>query len=321
MSSEFVKESSFIVEPQRNRSLKKSLKKEVRDQNVSPNINLSDAGIVDPKNFTVTKKSFKKPLKKPIVETEKIEPSVSISPEKIDVNKVSLNLKEDPINKISERKNISEESSENVRDNIKTEPIIKKQNKSIDKKTGSKESGVSRDVRERAIEKGLIDRNEHTEHSKYNASTLKEQAKEMANLVESTDIQSIIDVGTGKKQLSELQTNSKIKPATILSYLEDYATKTRNGKLANELVNSPLASEISEMGSGLSLTRIRDKSSASEIIREVNKTRNKQNEKSSLGKSEKVRKDQIKEKLKEKLDSAKKVDGTTWEKFIKEIRC
>ena len=134
----------------------------------------------------------------------------------------------------------------------------------------------------------------------YDASTIKAQSE----LGSKYNIEEHTKFATGEKALPE-----GMKPATPLSILEDYAIKNADGLLMEKLARSPLASQISEAGSELSLSRIRGEASPVRAIKELKEIRQKKAE------------SRIKDITQEKAKIVKEVKVKTWQEFIRRLEC
>lgn len=174
----------------------------------------------------------------------------------------------------------------------------------------TKPSGVAKSIEAKAIEKGMIEKG-YNELAGYEASTLKAQAEMGAKY----SIDEIIKFVKGEEPLPK-----GMKPATPLSIVEDYAMKNNDGALMLELANSPLATQISEAASELSLTKIREKDSPVAQIKDVVKTRERAVEKKLGGKTTKKAKAEMKTSLKEKIKKTKP-NSYDWNNFVNSIIC
>lgn len=162
----------------------------------------------------------------------------------------------------------------------------------------AKVSGVAKNIESKAIEQGMIDKGIN-ELPEYDSSTVKKQA-ELGSKYTTQQLEEIARTGNLPEGM---------KPATPLSILED-VYKNNPEKLI-EIAKSPLTSRISESASELSLSRMRDKGSAVEIIKEVIK-----------GRREKFSEDIRNEtkKLKEEVKKTKP-SKDAWLDFVESIKC
>jgi hypothetical protein len=158
-----------------------------------------------------------------------------------------------------------------------------------------KTSGIAKSIEAKAIEKGLTDKG-YDKLAGYDSSTIKKQA-EMASKY---DIEQIKRIATGKESLPE-----GMKPATPLSIAEDHAMETKDGQLALDLARSPLATQISESASEVSLSRMRTPDSASAKIKEVHRELEKAAEKKLKGRTPDKVKAEIKKGITEKIARSK----------------
>jgi len=176
-----------------------------------------------------------------------------------------------------------------------------------------KVSGIAKSIEAKAIEQGLTDKG-FDKLAEYNPAIIKEQSKIMSDIMD-RDIEMAKRISTGKESLPK-----ELKGATALSAMEDYAMETRDGQLALDLANSPIASEISTAGQTLRLTVERTPDSATAKIREIVKEREKVVEKKLKGKTADKTKSEIKKGLQDKITKAKpsKYD---WNAFVDSITC
>ena len=177
---------------------------------------------------------------------------------------------------------------------------------------GGKPSGIAMSIEARAIEQGLT--KGFKDLAEYDPVTIKRQSQLMSDLMK-TDIEKAKRVATGKEVLPP-----ELKGSTALKAMEEYAMETRDGQLASELANSPLASETSVAGQTLRLLAEKDPNSAIIKIQEIMKERQMSAEKKLLGKTPEKVKTEIKESLKEKVKK-NKPSKKSWERFIDEITC
>ena len=173
--------------------------------------------------------------------------------------------------------------------------FYQKATKGVTEVVQTKPSGVALSIEAKAIEKGLIDKG-YADLAGYDASTIKAQAELGAKY----GIEEHIKFATGEESLPQ-----GMKPATALSIAEDYAMETKNGELAAKLAHSPLATQISESASAVSLSRMRTPDSATAKIREVNKELQRVAERNLGGKTAEKIKGDIKKTLADKIAKAK----------------
>ena len=160
-------------------------------------------------------------------------------------------------------------------------------------------SGVAKQIEAKAIEKGLVDKG-YAELAGYDASTLKAQSELGAKY----NLDEHIKFTRGEKPLPE-----GMKPGTPFSIVEDYAIKNGDGVLMQELAKSPLASQISEAASEVSLSRIRETDSPVKAIKEITEIRQKKAE------------TKVKDIAKEKVKIVKEAKIKTWSEFVKNLQC
>ena len=175
-------------------------------------------------------------------------------------------------------------------------------------KLEQKPSGVAKSIEAKAIEQGLISKG-YDKLAGYNSSTLKEQAK----IGSGYSVNEHIDFATGDKPLPE-----GLKPGTPLSIAEDYAMEKGDFELFNKLRMSPLASQISEAASGLSLSRIRTPDSATMRLKEAQKVlETKTRLKDTVGAKKEITSRIKRESNKVNLTK----EELSWDKFLNEIKC
>lgn len=170
-----------------------------------------------------------------------------------------------------------------------------------------KTSGVAKQIEAKAVEKGMVEKG-YTELAQYDSSTIKAQSQAATKYT----IDQHLDFATGKQPLPK-----ELKPGTPLSIAEDYAIKNNDGELLTKLANSPLATQISESASQLSLSRMRDTNSPVKVIRDVLKTKEEAVTK-KLGKPVKQIIESESAKIKAKVKIPDKYD---WNAFVKSIQC
>ena len=161
-----------------------------------------------------------------------------------------------------------------------------------------KVSGVAKSIEAKAIEQGLIEKG-FDKLAEYDPVTIKEQSKLVSDIM-SKDIEMAKRIALGQEPLPK-----GVKGASIFQAMEDYAMKTKDGKLALDIANSPIATEISTAGQTLRLSAERTQDTATAKIREIKKEREKAVEKKLKGKKPKKVKDSINKSLKEKSKKAK----------------
>jgi hypothetical protein len=171
-----------------------------------------------------------------------------------------------------------------------------------------KTSGVAKQIEAKAVEKGMIDKG-YNELAQYDSSTIKAQSQEASKY----SIDEMNKIATGENPLPK-----ELKPGTPLSIAEDYAIKNKDYELLRKLAKSPLATQISESASELSLSRMRDTNSPVKIIRDLIKTKE-EAIKSKLGtKTIEEATNNIKKSIKKEIKIPDKYD---WNNFINSIQC
>ena len=169
-----------------------------------------------------------------------------------------------------------------------------------------KTSGVAKQIESKAVEKGMVDKG-YSELAQYDSSTIKAQSKAASKYT----IDDMNKIATGEKPLPK-----ELKPGTPLSIAEDYAIKNKDTELLRKLANSPLAKQISESASELSLSRMRDTNSPVKIMRDIAKVKEEAFKKRYAGKSVKEVSDKVVSDIKKKV---KPVDKYDWGNFVKSL--
>lgn len=173
-----------------------------------------------------------------------------------------------------------------------------------------KTSGVALQIQAKAVEQSLVERG-FDKLAEYDPSTIKAQAEQASRY----DMEHMLRFAVGKEPLP-----AGLKPGTALAIAERYAETTRNGSLASQLARSPLASQLSEGASALSLSRIRTPDSATAKIRELNKLRAEKAERALKGKTPAKAKAEVKKSLDEAVKKTKPTKKS-WLALIEEIKC
>ena len=176
-----------------------------------------------------------------------------------------------------------------------------------------KVSGVAKSIQAKAVEKGLIDKG-FNELAEYTPAVIKEQADKMATIMR-MNIEKAKRIATGREALPE-----GLKGATALQVMEDYAMQTKDGQLAMDLANSPIATEISAAAQTLRLSAERTPDSATAKIKEIAKTREMVVEKKLKGRNPEKIKSTLKDSLKKKMAKTKP-NKYDWNKFVDSITC
>lgn len=158
-----------------------------------------------------------------------------------------------------------------------------------------KTSGIAASIEAKAVERGLLDKG-YADLAGYDSSTIKAQSEIGAKY----HIDQIKKIATGEEALP-----NEMKPGTALSIAEDYAMKTKDGFLMLQLAKSPLAKQISDAASEVSLSRMRDADAATSKIQEITKLKEKGAEKKLLGQKPEKVKDNIKKNMQDKIAKSK----------------
>jgi hypothetical protein len=175
---------------------------------------------------------------------------------------------------------------------------------------GNKVSGVAKSIEAKAIEQGLTEKG-FDNLADFQGTTFKEQATKVADLLNS-DLEKAKSIARGETDIP-----SDIRSGALLSGLEDIAKQTKDIQLMHDLANSPLATKISQSASEVSLTRMREKDSATLKLQEIKKAREVRAEKRSSKEITKLAKTAKAET--EKINLPK--EDLEWDKFLSEIQC
>ena len=190
--------------------------------------------------------------------------------------------------------------------------IWNKAQESPKKEQTLKTSGVSEGIEAKAIEEGMLKQGYH-ELADYDASTIKQQAA----LGSQYNIREITRIIKGEAPLPV-----GMKAGTPISIALDYAIRNRDVKLMRELVRSPLSSQISAYGSGLSLSKMINKDTPLSAIEEIANARKKAAEKRTGKKESTIEKEKKAEvESKKKTIEREKPSKYDWNKLINEIAC
>lgn len=242
------------------------------------------------------KAQTKTPIETPKVETPKVEPKATTP-----FGQLHEQMQTKPLTKPSEPSSVKTEPK-TVEPQISSPEPIKTQGEGISGQIKPVEavSGVAKQIEAKAVEKGMIEKG-YSHLAGYDASTIKAQSE----LASKYTIEQIKDIATGKVKLPE-----RMKPGTPLSIAEDYAMKN-DPQLLIDLAKSPLATQISESASEVSLSRMRDKESAVAQIKKVSDARQ--------AKAKEQTKAEVK-KIKEEIKKSK-ITKDVWSSFVDEITC
>jgi hypothetical protein len=191
---------------------------------------------------------------------------------------------------------------------VDSKKVVKPVVPEIPKPVVPQASGVAKQIEAKAVEKGLIEKG-YNELAQYDSSTIKAQS-EAATKYTTDEI--------NKFATGELPLPKELKPGTALSIAEDHAFKNNDSELARKLANSPLATQISESASELSLSRMRDNNSPVKIMRDITKAREEAISKKFNGKTPK---EATKETIKQIKSKVKAPDKYDWNSFVKGLEC
>lgn len=172
-----------------------------------------------------------------------------------------------------------------------------------------KVSGVAKSIEQKAIERGWVDK-EGNKLAEFDGTTFEKQEKLTSDLIK--DIEKTRKILRGEEQLPD-----GMKGSALIAKVEEYLKENPNPEIIKELLNSDLATKVSEAASEVSLARMRETDSPTFKAQEIKKAR--QERKSKLTKDEKTDKEKMRENLKEKVKKEnKKID---WVDFISKIEC
>lgn len=169
-----------------------------------------------------------------------------------------------------------------------------------------KTSGVAKQIEAKAVEKGMVDKG-YSELAQYDSSTIKAQSQAASKYT----IEDMNKIATGEKPLPK-----ELKAGTPLSIAEDYAIKNNDSELIRKLAKSPLATQISESASELSLSRMRNTESPVKVMSEVIQARAKAVE-GKYGNLEKATA-RVTKDIQSKIKTPNKYD---WNSFIESVKC
>ena len=174
-----------------------------------------------------------------------------------------------------------------------------------------KPSGIALSIEAKSIEKELT--KEFKGLAEFTPTTIKKQAKKMAQ--EMKDIENVKSMVRGDVALSE-----GLSPSTVITTMEKYAYKNKDGELMAELAKSPLLSKISIGAQDLSLMSQREKESAVTQIKSVIKTREKGVERKLKFKTPEKIKSTITKSLEKEIKKTKPTKYS-WQKLMDDIQC
>jgi len=174
-----------------------------------------------------------------------------------------------------------------------------------------KPSGIALSIEAKSIEKELT--KEFKGLAEFTPTTIKKQARKMAQ--EMKDIENVKSMVRGDVALSE-----GLSPSTVITTMEKYAYKNKDGELMAELAKSPLLSKISIGAQDLSLMSQREKESAVTQIKSVIKTREKGVERKLKFKTPEKIKSTITKSLEKEIKKTKPTKYS-WQKLMDDIQC
>ena len=194
---------------------------------------------------------------------------------------------------------------------FKYEPITQA-TKGVEKVVAKKKpSGIALSIEAKSIEKELT--KEFKGLAEFTPTTIKKQARKMAQ--EMKDIENVKSMVRGDVALSE-----GLSPSTVITTMEKYAYKNKDGELMAELAKSPLLSKISIGAQDLSLMSQREKESAVTQIKSVIKTREKGVERKLKFKTPEKIKSTITKSLEKEIKKTKPTKYS-WQKLMDDIQC
>ena len=203
-------------------------------------------------------------------------------------------------------------TARNLLEQIKKPDIYTQVTKGVEKVVAKKKpSGIALSIEAKSIEKELT--KEFKGLAEFTPTTIKKQAKKMAQ--EMKDIENVKSMVRGDVALSE-----GLSPSTVITTMEKYAYKNKDGELMAELAKSPLLSKISIGAQDLSLMSQREKESAVTQIKSVIKTREKGVERKLKFKTPEKIKSTITKSLEKEIKKTKPTKYS-WQKLMDDIQC
>ena len=156
---------------------------------------------------------------------------------------------------------------------VKTETPMEARNIKADVEAGKadlKTSKIAKSIEQKMKDIGMIDEGVDIEKATFEGITVKEQAEEMAKILQ--DKQLVDDILSGKKPLSE-----KVRPSSFIKAIEDDAIRgvptPEKIKRLERLAKSKIAGETSYSAQDLRMAAERDPDSAVIKMREIAKAR------------------------------------------------
>jgi len=150
--------------------------------------------------------------------------------------------------------------------------------------------------------------------AEYDATTIKEQSRLISNIMK-TNIERAKRIALGKEELP-----AGLKGATVISEMEKYAMRTKDGELMLELANSKLVTATSEAGQTMRLIQERDPDSATAQIKEIQKALKEASKVKMKGKTATEIKEELNKAFQDKLDKTK-ITKEEFDSFINDIIC
>jgi len=190
---------------------------------------------------------------------------------------------------------------------------VKKPIKKKPTKAPKKVSKVAKSIEAKAIEKGLIEKG-FRELAEFTPETVERQSRLIDELIKS-GMDRVHRIVNGQESLP-----SEINAGMFVSTIDTLAMETRDGKLALDLLNSPLVTETSVAGQTLRFLQEREQDSATAKMNELKKAREKGVEKRRGKKSEAQTKEQMKKQLEKRIRKTKP-SKYAWTQLIDEIQC
>jgi len=179
-----------------------------------------------------------------------------------------------------------------------------------------KVSGVAQRINATAIEMDLTKGFGHL--AEFTPGVIKEQAKIFSDLI-NNDIDQVRSMVRGETAIP-----ANTRGSVLVTAMNNYAVKTANGEILNELASSPLTSELSAAGSELSLSRGNEgEINAVKVIQDINKIAEGKATKGEQGKSyNDVKNEAITETKTKVTEQVNKANNKySWTEFIRSIQC
>lgn len=176
----------------------------------------------------------------------------------------------------------------------------------------TKTSGLSLNIAQNAIEKGLVKK--FGDLPEYKTVDLKDQAK-MAGELLAKDPQKAFEIAMGREKAPK-----DVLPEMVLDAVERAAINSGDARVLLELASSNLSTEATAMGQRIRALAERDQTSPVKVMQDVIKSREEAAMKKYKGKDMKEVKQKVVDDIKSEIKKAapKKQD---WQSFIKSIEC